>query len=233
MGQRIELPEGRYLSAVFLAAGSYGDASGKATVHYADGSTTTAPLGGSDWYSTGGSLVAPYRYGPDGTKDEHRVGIGSSELWLDPGATPSPSRFPVTHRPRRTRPRSTSSRFPPTGRPRKALALRNARVHDSLLEPADAQSVEATVVNAGTVPVLAADGVTVRVDVPGARTVDPPRVPRLDPGEQSRLRIGIRSRGHSRRHGPSRTAVSSSPDEEGRPPRAEQVHPRGRRLRAH
>lgn len=97
LGQRVELPKGRYLSAVFLTAGSYGNASGKATVHYADGSTTTATLGGSDWYATGGSLSATYRYAPDGTKDEHRVGIGTSELWLDPQRDAVAVTLPVTN----------------------------------------------------------------------------------------------------------------------------------------
>jgi alpha-L-fucosidase len=97
LGQRVELPKGRYLSALFLTAGSYGNASGKATVHYADGSTTTAALGGSDWYATGGSLSAPYRYAPDGTRDEHRVGIGTSELWCDPQRDAVAITLPVTN----------------------------------------------------------------------------------------------------------------------------------------
>src|SRR4051812_36351348 len=84
MGQRVELPQGRYLSAVFLTSGSYGNVSGNATVHYAAGSPTTAGLGGADWYAAGGSLSAPYRYRPDGAEDQHSVGIGTSEVWFDP-----------------------------------------------------------------------------------------------------------------------------------------------------
>lgn len=45
-----------------------------------------------------------------------------------------------------------------------------------------------------TVAVLAGDRVSVGVDVPGARTVEPARVTRLDPGEQARVRVGIRNR---------------------------------------
>jgi alpha-L-fucosidase len=84
LGQRLDLPKGRYLSAFFLTARSYGNASGEATVHYADGSTSTAALSGGDWYAAGGPLSAPYRYKPDGTRDEHGLGIGTSEVWLDP-----------------------------------------------------------------------------------------------------------------------------------------------------
>ncbi|MEU8845271.1 alpha-L-fucosidase [Streptomyces sp. NPDC048564] len=198
MGQRIELPKGRHLSLLFLTAGSYGDAAGTATVHYADGSTTTAQLGGVDWYQAGGSFSAPYRYRPDGTKDEHRVGIGSAEVWCDARREAVAVTLPVTHRPEPNK--ASLHVFALTVQPAaqgKALTLRHARSTASLLEPGGAQSVEATLVNAGTDPVLAADGVTVRVDVPGARTVRPVSVPRLDPGEQSRLRIGIRSRGQT------------------------------------
>lgn len=195
LGQRVELPKGRYLSAVFLTAGSYGNASGRATVHYADGSTTTATLGGSDWYATGGSLSATYRYAPDGTKDEHRVGIGTSELWLDPQRDAVAVTLPVTN-PAEANKASLhvfALSLQPAAQGR-ALALRAARSTNSLLETSGAQSIEATVVNAGTVAVLAADGVSVRVEVPGARTVEAARVRRLDPGEQARIRVGIRNR---------------------------------------
>ncbi|MFE9444663.1 alpha-L-fucosidase [Streptomyces sp. NPDC006602] len=195
LGQRLELPKGRYLSALFLTAGSYGNASGAATVHYADGSSTTAGLGGSDWYSGGGSLSAAYRYAPDGTKDEHRVGIGTSELWMDPRREAIALTLPTTNPAEAGK--SSLHVFALSLQPvaqGRALALRDAHSTNSLLESTGAQSVEATVVNAGTVAVLAADDVSVGVEVPGARTVEPARVRRLDPGEQSRVRVGIRNR---------------------------------------
>ncbi|MFJ9537396.1 alpha-L-fucosidase [Streptomyces sp. NPDC101225] len=195
LGQRLDLPKGRYLSAVFLTAGSYGDASGTATVHYADGSTGTAGLGGADWYATGGPLSAPYRYKPDGTKDEHSVGIGTSEVWLDPAREAVALTLPVTNpaQENKTSLHVFALSLQPAAQGR-ALALRDARSTASLLESTGAQSVEATVVNAGTAAILAADGVTVHVDVPGARTVEPARIRRLDPGEQARVRVGIRNR---------------------------------------
>ena len=195
LGQRIDLPKGTYLSAVFLTAGSYGNASGKATVHYADGSTTTAGLGGADWYSAGGSLTAPYRYKPDGTKDEHAVGIGTSEVWTDPRREAVAITLPVTNpaEANKTSLHVFALSLQPIAQGR-ALALRDAHSTNSLLEATGAQSVEATVVNAGTVAVLAADDVSVRVDVAGARTVEPARIRRLDPGEQARVRVGIRNR---------------------------------------
>ncbi|WEO93973.1 alpha-L-fucosidase [Streptomyces sp. FXJ1.172] len=195
LGQRLDLPRGRCLSAFFLTAGSYGDAFGQATVHYADGTTTTAALGGADWYSAGGPLSAPYRYRPDGGKDEHSVGIGVAEVWLDPRREAVAITLPVTNP--AAAGRACLHLFALTLQPAaegRALALRAPHSTPSLLEPSGAQSVEATVVNAGTVPVLAADGVSVAVDVPGARTVQPARVRRLDPGEQARVRIGIRNR---------------------------------------
>ncbi|MFF1766646.1 alpha-L-fucosidase [Streptomyces sp. NPDC058249] len=195
LGQRIDLPKGRYLSALFLTAASYGDASGKATVHYADGSTTTAGLGGADWYAAGGSLSAPYRYTPDGTKDEHRVGIGTAEVWIDPQREAVALTLPTTNPAEANK--SSLHIFALSLQPAaqgRALALRDAHSTFSLLESSGAQSVEATVVNAGTVAVLAGDRVSVGVDVPGARTVEPAPVTRLDPGEQSRVRVGIRNR---------------------------------------
>jgi alpha-L-fucosidase len=195
LGQRVDLPKGRYLSAVFLTAGSYGNASGRATVHYADGSTSTAGLSGADWYAAGGPLSAPYRYTPDGTKDEHSVGIGTSEVWTDPQREAVAITLPVTNPAEANK--TSLHVFALSPQPvaqGRALALRDTRSTSSLLEPGGAQSVEATVVNAGTVAILAADDVTVRVDVPGARTVQPARIRRLDPGEQARVHIGIRNR---------------------------------------
>ncbi|MEU1481236.1 alpha-L-fucosidase [Streptomyces sp. NPDC005760] len=195
LGQRIDLPRGRYLAAHFLTSGSYGNASGRATVHYADGSTTTGGLTGADWYAAGGSLSAPYRYGPDGTKDQHSVGIGTSEVWVDPQREAIAITLPVTHAPE---PNQTSLHvfalsLQPVAQGR-ALILRDAHSTNSLLTSTGAQSVEATVVNAGTAAVSAGDHVSVHVDVPGARTVEPAAVRRLDPGEQARVRIGIRNR---------------------------------------
>jgi alpha-L-fucosidase len=171
LGQRVELPKGRCLSAVFLTAGSHGSASGNATVQYADGSTTTAGLSGSDWYAAGGSLSAPYRYKPDGTKDDHRVGIGASVVWLDPRREAVAITLPVTNpaQENKTSLHVFALSLQPAAQ-RRALALRDARSTNSLLESSGAQSVEATVVNAGRVAVLAADGVSVGVDATG-----PPR----------------------------------------------------------
>ncbi|MGV4983572.1 alpha-L-fucosidase [Streptomyces sp. NRAIS4] len=195
LGQRIDLPKGRYLSALFLTACSYGDASGEATVHYADGSTSTAGLGGGDWYSAGGSLSVPYRYKPDGTRDEHGVGIGTSEVWLDPQREAVALTLPVTNPAEagKTSLHVFALSLQPAAQGR-ALALRDARSTSSLLDATGAQSIEATVVNAGSVAILAGDNVSVRVDVPGARTVEPARIRRLDPGEQARVRVGIRNR---------------------------------------
>ncbi|MFJ8361974.1 alpha-L-fucosidase [Streptomyces sp. NPDC093984] len=194
LGQRVELPKGRYLSAFFLTAGSYGSASGTATVHYSDGSATTAGLGGADWYAAGGTLSAPYRYRPDGARDEHRVGIGTAEVWIDPQREAVALTLPVTNPAQAGK--ASLHVFALTLQPvaqGRALALRDAHSTASLLSSSGAQSVEATVVNAGTIVVLADDAVSVRVDVPGARTVEPARVRRLDPGEQARVRIGIRN----------------------------------------
>ena len=192
LGQRVELPQGRYLSGHFLVACSYGAASGTVTVHYADGSTSTAALGGSDWYVGTGGLTAPYRYGPTGAKDPHQVVIAASEIAVDPAREAVALTLPVT---RPAEPDASSLHIfalslQPVAEGR-VLAVRDAHSTSSSLDHG-AQSVEATVVNAGTVGILAADALSLAVDVPGARTVAPATVTRLAPGEQARVRIGIR-----------------------------------------
>lgn len=194
LGQRVDLPRGRYLSCLLLTACSYGATSGTATVHYADGTTSAPALGGPDWYSGSGALTAAYRYGPDGSKDPHQVALAVTEIALDPAREAVALTLPTT-RPAEANQSSLhvfalSLQPAATGR---ALTLRDARSTTSSLANG-AQSVEATVVNAGTVTVLAADALTVSVDVPGARTVDPARITRLAPGDRARVRIGVRNR---------------------------------------
>jgi alpha-L-fucosidase len=192
LGQRVELPPGRYLSGFFLTACSYGATSGAATVHYADGSTSTAALGGPDWYAGSGALVAAYRYDPSGAKDPHQVVIATSEVAMDPARQAVALTLPVTHAAEENS--SSLHVFALSLQPAaegRALTLRNTRATTSTLD-SGAQSVEATVVNAGTVGILSSDALTLSVDVPGARTVAPAHVARLAPGEQARVRIGIR-----------------------------------------
>ncbi|MEV8523797.1 alpha-L-fucosidase [Streptomyces sp. NPDC052000] len=194
LGQRIDLPPGRYLSALFLVAASYGAASGQATVHYADGSTSAAALGGPDWYGGSGQLTAAYRYGPDGSKDPHPVVVATAELPMDPGREAVALTLPVTNPAQPDKPAlhvfALSLQPAAEGR---AIALRDARSTTTSLA-SGAQSVEATVVNAGTVTLLASDALSVEVEVDGARTLEAARIPRLHPGDQARVRIGIRPR---------------------------------------
>lgn len=194
LGQRIGIPAGRYLAALFLTSCSYGAASGQATVHYADGTTSAQALGGPDWYSGSGALTSAYRYGPDGAKDPHPVSIAVSEIALDPTREAVALTLPTTGPAEADRPslHMFALSLQPAAEGR-ALAVRDAHSTTSLLDHG-AQSVEATVVNAGTVGILAADGLTLSVDVPGARTVAPARITRLAPGDQARVRIGIRNR---------------------------------------
>jgi alpha-L-fucosidase len=92
MGQRITLPRGRYATALALMACS----GGTATVHYADGTTTTAALSGADWYSSAGPLISPYRYAPGGGTDQSPVSIGAGQVWIDPARDAVALTLPVT-----------------------------------------------------------------------------------------------------------------------------------------
>lgn len=193
LGQRLAIPRGRYHAAHFLVASSYGMASGPATVHYADGGTTTATLGGPDWYSSGGPIVAPFRYTPGNGTDQHPVSIGAAQVWIDAGRDAVGITLPVTKAPAPNQSSlhvfALSAQPAPRG---KVIALRGARSTAKLLPgQRGGQAVEATVTNLGDEWITDADGLDVRVDVFGARTVQPARIRRLAPGEQARVRIGI------------------------------------------
>ncbi|AHI01162.1 alpha-L-fucosidase [Kutzneria albida] len=207
MGQRITLPKGRYTSAMLLVSCSYGAAGGPATVHYADGTTTQASLSGSDWYGARGSLTAPYRYAADGSKDLNPVSIDSAQLWLDAGRDAVAITLPTTNPAQANK--SSLHVFALSLQPAvtgKAVVVRTARSTTGLLGEGGAQSVEATVLNLGTEWITAADGLAVRVDVRGARTTEPATVRWLAPGEEARVRIGIR-REHGVREGTQATGT--------------------------
>ncbi|RAS69151.1 hypothetical protein C8D87_1021229 [Lentzea atacamensis] len=147
-GQRIDLPSGRYLTAHFLVASSYGAAGGTATVHYADGSTSTAALTGPDRYSGSGPISAPYRYSPGGT-DQHPESIGTGQVWTDPSKDAVGLTLPVTNP--AAEGKSSLHVFAlslqPAGKG-EVLAVRSAR---STNKPPrlGGQTIEATVVNLG------------------------------------------------------------------------------------
>jgi alpha-L-fucosidase len=192
LGQRIDLPPGRYHSAHLLVASSYGMASGQATVHYADGGTTTAALAGPDWYTGSGAISAPFRYAPGGAVDQHPVSISPARLWLDPGRDAVGITLPATSSPQPGQ--SSLHVFALTVQPAatgRALAVRGARSTTKLLSGNNIEAVEATVVNLGDEWITERDAVSVSVEVFGARTVRPAPVRRLAPGEEVRLRVGI------------------------------------------
>ena len=193
VGQRIAIPQGRYLGALFLVAASYGPASGTVTVNYSDGSTSQATLTGPNWYSSAGPITTPYRYAPGGVTDQHPVSIGTGEVWIDASRDAVGLTLPVTAMPA---PNVASLHvfaltMQPAAQQGKSLIIRDGHSTTSMLHDAGPQSVEATVVNAGTVWLGKRDSVDVTADVPGARTVVPAEVGPLAPGEQARVRIGI------------------------------------------
>lgn len=186
-GQRIELPKGRYLTAHFLVASSYGTAGGTATVHYADGSSTTGALSGPDWYSGSGPISAPFRYSPGGT-DQHPVSIGTAQVWADPQKDAVSVTLPVTNP--AVEGKSSLHVFAlslqPAGKG-EVLAVRGAR-STAKLPRLGGQTIEATVVNLGDRWV---SNVSVRAEGLGVVTLQPALVRRLAPGEEARVRIGI------------------------------------------
>jgi alpha-L-fucosidase len=192
LGQQIDLPAGRYLNALFLVACSYGSTGGTATVHYADGSTSRGELSGPDWYTNAGPITSPYRYTPGGSTDQSPVSIGTGSVWIDPTRDAVALTLPTTAQPAANV--SSLHVFALTLQPAgngKSLVIRGAHSTTSLLKDAGPQSVEATVLNTGTVWLGTRDGLQLEVDAPGARTVAPAEVRTLAPGEEQRVRIGI------------------------------------------
>jgi alpha-L-fucosidase len=192
LGQQLALPKGRYLNALFLVASSYGATGGTATVHYADGSTSAGELSGADWYSNAGPVTAPYRYTPGGGTDHSPVSIGTGSVWMDPTRDAVALTLPTTASPAPDV--SSLHVFALTLQPAgngKSLLVRDGHSTTSLLTDDGPQSVEATVMNTGTVWLGTRDVLEVGVDAPGARTVVPAEVRSLAPGEEQRVRIGI------------------------------------------
>lgn len=193
VGQQITLPTGRYFNAQFLVAASYGTTGGTATVHYADGTTSEGTLTGPDWYSANGVLVSPYRYAPGGAVDENPVSIGNGQVWVDPTRDAVALTLPTTALPSA----NVSSlhvfalTLQPAATGRSAIVL-GGRSTTSLLTEGGPQSVEATVINAGSVWLGTSDRVSVSVDVPGGHTTVPAGIESLAPGERATVRIGVR-----------------------------------------
>ncbi|GHG30373.1 MULTISPECIES: alpha-L-fucosidase [Amycolatopsis] len=191
-GQRIDLPKGRYFVAYFLVAASYGAAGGPATVHYADGSTSTGSLSGPDWYTGSGALVSPFRYAPGGVVDDNPVSLATGQVWIDPAREAVALTLPTTANPA---PNVSSLHvfaltLQPVAVGRSALVL-DGRSTANLLADGGPQAAEATIVNAGTVWLGAGDRVSVTVDVPGGRTTVPAAIRALAPGEQATVRLGL------------------------------------------
>jgi alpha-L-fucosidase len=195
LGQKVTIPSGRYLNALFLAACSYGGTGGTATVHYADGSTSSGQLAGTDWYTGGGVIAASFRYTPGGGTDQHPVSIGSASLWIDPARDAVAITLPTTAQPA---PNVSSLHLfaltlQPAGSGR-SIVVRDGHSTTSTVTDGGPQSVEATVVNTGSVWLGTRDALAVGVSGPSLNTVEPLPIRALAPGEEQRLRIGIQPR---------------------------------------
>ncbi|MFL6076914.1 MAG: alpha-L-fucosidase [Mycobacteriales bacterium] len=193
LGQDIALPAGRYVAAAVLGASSYGATGGTATVHYADGSTTTATLGEPDWYSGDGPLHASFRYSPDGA-DQHPVSLYLTQVWIDPSRDATAITLPTTAAPAAGV--SSLHVFAMTLQPvaaGRAVALLDARsTTKQLNRSGHPQAVAVTVENVGTDWIDRAHPLTVTVQSGSLDTVAPATVDRLLPGETATVEVGVR-----------------------------------------
>ncbi|MGC4746968.1 alpha-L-fucosidase [Micromonospora sp. DT201] len=197
-GQTITLPAGRYHSAYFLvsastAAGFGGSASGAATVRYSDGTTSAQPLTATDWIGGGGILKVPF-YSPDTEPNVlDPVSMYTSRIWLDPARTAVgvtlPATDPVAAGSTSLHVFAASLQPVTSGR---SLDLRGVRSTTKRMPGTGDQAVEATVVNTGNQWITAQDRLVVSVTANGVRTTTAATVGRLAPGEETRVRVGIR-----------------------------------------
>lgn len=199
-GQAITVAQGHYIGAYLLAAGSYGQAGGTATVHYTDGTTTQDSLSAPDWYATGGAVTASYRYTPSGT-DQHPVSIYQATVWLDPSKTATSITLPQTAAPA---PNQASMHvFALSMQPAvQGYGLRVSGAQSTTKTIAEGtgsgqgiqqvQAVQATVQNIGDQWLTPDHAVNVTVSADGVRTVVPGQITELAPGEQQQVQIGIR-----------------------------------------
>ncbi|MEJ3750200.1 hypothetical protein WEI85_43940 [Actinomycetes bacterium KLBMP 9797] len=177
LGQTVTVPAGQYVAAFLLAASSYGSAGGTATVHYADGTTSSADIFAPDWYSGGaGAVTAPYRYSPWGT-DQHPVALYAVQVWMDPARTARSITLPVTAAPAEGV--SSMHVFALSMQPAVAgAAVRLLRAAGTTRRMGYgrgrwAQIVDVTVLNVGTSWVTERSPLTVTVSADGVDTVVP------------------------------------------------------------
>ena len=195
LGQSVAVPAGKYVIAYLLATSTYGSSSGTATVHYADGSTSTATVAAPDWYSGGaGAVSAPHRYSPDGI-DQHPVALFAVQLRLDPARTATSITLPTTAAPApgvaSLHVFALSLQPAVAGSAVRILGAAGTTRRARYAPGSWAQLVDATVVNVGSEWVTSGHPLTVTVAAAGVRTVVPAVIDTLAPGEQARAEVGV------------------------------------------
>lgn len=192
-GQSIALPPGPYMSAYLLVASSAGTTMGTVTVHYADGSTSRAPLGAPDWSQVHETpvLVVASRFGP-GATEAREAGIFLEQVWLHRSRRAISLTLPTTAVPA---PHAASMHIfalslLPSVRS-DAVALVGAQATTKLTSTG-LQVVEAVLANTGNVDHTSRNPITVALHADGAITGRPAHVVRLPAGEEVRIRVAIK-----------------------------------------
>ncbi len=106
LGQTIKFPQGNYQQAFLLVAASWGQASGTVTIHYTDGSTSSALVSAPDW-DTGGSsgsvVQTACRYSSTGN-DQAAVHIYAVQITINSGKIASSLTLPSIAKPAPSQP---------------------------------------------------------------------------------------------------------------------------------
>lgn len=193
LGQTVSVPRGTYASAFFLVAASSGEAVGTVIVHYANGSTSRAPLGAPDWSKMRETpaVAAPHRLGPQELQGVP-AGMFVEQVWLDrtrraisitlPRLSPVAPQVTAMHI-------FALSLVPSVS----GDAVSLLRIRSTGKRAGDgAQVIQADLQNTGSVDHTSANPLTVTLAGPGVAAVQPEDILRLAAGDEVTIEVGVR-----------------------------------------
>ncbi len=194
LGQTIELPPGQYTLAHLLVASNGGDTIGTATVHYTDGSSTSATFNSPDWLRgpESATLSTAFHDTPTG-RQTSPSSLYAEDVWFDQGLVATSITLPTTQLP--VRGAASIHIFALSVQPVVAgngLAVVAGHSTTNTMSRG-AQMIQAIVENIGTRWYTTRHPATVTVVGQHITTTSAARITWLAPGEETPVQIGIRT----------------------------------------
>lgn len=191
-GQTIAVPSSEYFSASILVSSDVelSTVSGNVTYTYSDNSTLVSELRSLPWWAfltiNRGEIIFPYRYTANST-DFNTSHIFEYTTALDPSKSLTSITLPDTSN-------ATTGRLHVF-----AASLWNAASSSTQVQfvrPTQKwtaegnQVIEVTINNSG-LDCISGEGLSVSIEMPGVRTLEPGYIKRLCPGDQKRVDVGV------------------------------------------